>query len=589
MPGGVDPPRAAGDGRGDRRGASAPASTCWSRPAPAPASRWPTWRRRCSSTARWWSPPPRWRCSPSWSTTTCPGWPTRSSRCSGRRPTFAVLKGRHHYLCLAKLEHADEEEPATRCSTTPPPGRRPSGSARPAGSASRSSGCATGRRRPTPATATSSTRASTTRPGGRCRCRRASASARPRCPFGAECFAEASRARAREADIVVTNHSLLAVDMLAGRHIVPPHKLLVVDEAHELADRVSSAAQAELTAGAGRAGRPAGPAADRAGRCRGADRGRRRARPSGWPRRRPGRITAGLPPPLREACTLLDAATRRGARPRSATSRPTTPTRSASSRPRPSSTSCPTTAQRLLEESDYDVAWVEKSDRAAAGARWWWRRCRSPARCATTSTRSARWSPPRRRWRWAAGSTRSPGRSACRARRPAPGPAPHATTAPPVAGDGWTLARRRLAVRLPRSRASSTSPRTCPGPPRPACPTPPARSCSSWSSALGGRTLGLFSSRRAAQPGRRAAAGPHRPADPAAGRGVAAAAGPPVPGGAGELPVRRDVAVAGRRRARRRLPAGGDRPAAVPAPRRAAGRGPRRRRSTPPAAPASPR
>src|SRR3954463_9435627 len=27
----------------------------------------------------------------------------------GRKPTFAVLKGRHHYLCLAKLEHADEE------------------------------------------------------------------------------------------------------------------------------------------------------------------------------------------------------------------------------------------------------------------------------------------------------------------------------------------------------------------------------------------------------------------------------------------------------------------------------------------------
>ena len=29
----------------------------------------------------------------------------------GRRPTFAVLKGRHHYLCVAKMEHADEEEP----------------------------------------------------------------------------------------------------------------------------------------------------------------------------------------------------------------------------------------------------------------------------------------------------------------------------------------------------------------------------------------------------------------------------------------------------------------------------------------------
>src|SRR5690606_18662576 len=71
-----------------------------------------------------------------------------------------------------------------------------------------------------------------------------------KCPYGAECFAEAARERARSADIVVTNHSLLAVDMLAGGHIVPPHRLLIVDEAHELADRVSSAAQAELTADA---------------------------------------------------------------------------------------------------------------------------------------------------------------------------------------------------------------------------------------------------------------------------------------------------------------------------------------------------
>ena len=68
-----------------------------------------------------------------------------------------------------------------------------------------------------------------------------------KCPYGEECFAEAARERARSVDIVVTNHSLLAIDMLAERHILPPHKLLVVDEAHELADRVSASAQAELT------------------------------------------------------------------------------------------------------------------------------------------------------------------------------------------------------------------------------------------------------------------------------------------------------------------------------------------------------
>ncbi|GAA3285946.1 hypothetical protein GCM10020218_046910 [Dactylosporangium vinaceum] len=29
----------------------------------------------------------------------------------GRRPTFAVLKGRHHYLCLARLEGTSADEP----------------------------------------------------------------------------------------------------------------------------------------------------------------------------------------------------------------------------------------------------------------------------------------------------------------------------------------------------------------------------------------------------------------------------------------------------------------------------------------------
>src|SRR5438552_18608301 len=29
----------------------------------------------------------------------------------GRRPTFAVLKGRHHYACLARLAAAEEDEP----------------------------------------------------------------------------------------------------------------------------------------------------------------------------------------------------------------------------------------------------------------------------------------------------------------------------------------------------------------------------------------------------------------------------------------------------------------------------------------------
>ena len=71
-----------------------------------------------------------------------------------------------------------------------------------------------------------------------------------RCPFGAECFSERARGRAGAADIVVTNHALLAIDAVAESAVLPEHSLLVVDEAHELVDRVTSVATAELTSAA---------------------------------------------------------------------------------------------------------------------------------------------------------------------------------------------------------------------------------------------------------------------------------------------------------------------------------------------------
>ncbi|WP_305083065.1 ATP-dependent DNA helicase [Corynebacterium sp. CCUG 69979] len=68
-----------------------------------------------------------------------------------------------------------------------------------------------------------------------------------RCPHGAECFAEAARVRAGEADIVVTNHALLAIDALSGASILPEHSAVIIDEAHELDDRVTSVATNEIS------------------------------------------------------------------------------------------------------------------------------------------------------------------------------------------------------------------------------------------------------------------------------------------------------------------------------------------------------
>ncbi|MFB4264903.1 ATP-dependent DNA helicase [Nonomuraea sp. GTA35] len=68
-----------------------------------------------------------------------------------------------------------------------------------------------------------------------------------RCPSGAECFAELARARAGEVDVVVTNHALLAIDAMGDLPVLPEHEVVVVDEAHELVDRVTSVVTAELS------------------------------------------------------------------------------------------------------------------------------------------------------------------------------------------------------------------------------------------------------------------------------------------------------------------------------------------------------
>ncbi len=68
-----------------------------------------------------------------------------------------------------------------------------------------------------------------------------------RCPFGTECFAETAREQASRADVVVTNHSMLAIDAIEGVPMIPEYDVVVVDEAHELTARVTQASTQELT------------------------------------------------------------------------------------------------------------------------------------------------------------------------------------------------------------------------------------------------------------------------------------------------------------------------------------------------------
>jgi ATP-dependent DNA helicase DinG len=68
-----------------------------------------------------------------------------------------------------------------------------------------------------------------------------------RCPYAGECFAERARDTAMDAQVVVTNHALLAIDAIDGVPMLPEHSAVVVDEGHELVARVTQASTDELS------------------------------------------------------------------------------------------------------------------------------------------------------------------------------------------------------------------------------------------------------------------------------------------------------------------------------------------------------
>lgn len=68
-----------------------------------------------------------------------------------------------------------------------------------------------------------------------------------KCPLAEECFSELARQDAADADVVVTNHAMLAVSAFEGLAVLPEYDVVVVDEAHELQDRVTGAVTGQLS------------------------------------------------------------------------------------------------------------------------------------------------------------------------------------------------------------------------------------------------------------------------------------------------------------------------------------------------------
>jgi ATP-dependent DNA helicase DinG len=68
------------------------------------------------------------------------------------------------------------------------------------------------------------------------------------CAFGSQCFSVAAKAKAQTADVVVTNHTLLAIEIVDSHSILPERDAVILDEAHEFMDRTTQAVTEELTA-----------------------------------------------------------------------------------------------------------------------------------------------------------------------------------------------------------------------------------------------------------------------------------------------------------------------------------------------------
>lgn len=159
----------------------------------------------------------------------------------GRAPEFAILKGRRNYLCLHRLHGGAPEEPEDAALFDP--------------FAASALGRQVKRLHEWAANTETGDRDELVPGVTEQAWRQVSVSANEclgmsKCPVGGDCWAEKARAEAGRVDVVVTNHALLAIDAIEGIAVLPEHEVVVVDEAHELTDRVTSVATAELTSNA---------------------------------------------------------------------------------------------------------------------------------------------------------------------------------------------------------------------------------------------------------------------------------------------------------------------------------------------------
>jgi len=157
----------------------------------------------------------------------------------GRTPTFALAKGRSNYVCLQQVHGgAGALEPEQDALWDGP---------------TSATGQAVVRLREWAADeAETGDRDEVPFPVSDRAWRQVSVSARDclgtRCPDRLDCFAERAREAAKDVDLVVANHALLALDVFTEAQVLPEHDAVVLDEAHEFTASATDALTHELTA-----------------------------------------------------------------------------------------------------------------------------------------------------------------------------------------------------------------------------------------------------------------------------------------------------------------------------------------------------
>jgi ATP-dependent DNA helicase DinG len=155
----------------------------------------------------------------------------------GRKPTFALAKGRSNYVCLQQLHSGPGAREVEQDELWDGP--------------TSMMGQQVVKLREWAQEAVTGDRDEVPFPVNDRAWRQVSISAREclgsKCPDRVDCFAEKAREQAKEADVVVANHALLALDAFTGVQVLPEHQAVVLDEAHEFVSSATDALTHELS------------------------------------------------------------------------------------------------------------------------------------------------------------------------------------------------------------------------------------------------------------------------------------------------------------------------------------------------------